>query len=364
MTRDRQPKLNAQISAEAAEWFVEMRTGELNAAGRQQFDAWVRSSPEHLRAYLEIAAVWNEREELVALREGTGPLDELLEVPDNVVDLPRSGLASTAAARTNSRGNPSAEAISAPECGRSGRRAWMAAGMIIAALIVGTVYFQVQTSRSYATEVGEQRLVRLKDGSTVELNSRSQVRVRFSAAERHVDLLEGQALFHVAKDRARPFIVRSDSLQVRAVGTQFDVNRKPSGTVVTVLEGRVAVTGSLPRQRAESAAPVVPDLSLGAGEQVTLARQMALQPVKTNVSAATAWTQHRLVLDSAPLQEVADEFNRYSTRTLIVEDHGSEALRLSGVFATDPDFFIRYLRERSDITISETDNEIRITRHD
>jgi transmembrane sensor len=66
MSRDTRSKLNAQISDEAAEWFVEFRTGDMNAASRQQFDAWLRSSPEHLRAYLEIAAIWNESHALTA----------------------------------------------------------------------------------------------------------------------------------------------------------------------------------------------------------------------------------------------------------------------------------------------------------
>ena len=82
------------------------------------------------------------------------------------------------------------------------------------------------------------------------------------------------------------------------------------------------------------------------------------------VVPATAWTQRQLVLDSVPLKEVAEEFNRYSTRPLIVEDSGAHELRLSGVFSTDPDFLIRYLRERTDIRIQETDTEIHILRHD
>src|SRR5579863_191122 len=62
-------QLNAQISEEAAEWLVEFRTGDIDAAGRRQFDAWVRSSPEHLRAFLEVAAIWNEGSGLDARRE-------------------------------------------------------------------------------------------------------------------------------------------------------------------------------------------------------------------------------------------------------------------------------------------------------
>src|SRR5205823_2531257 len=86
-----------------------------------------------------------------------------------------------------------------------------------------------------------ERSIALPDGSLIELNARSSVRVRFTSNERAVELFEGQALFRVAKDPARPFIVSSDGKRVRAVGTQFDVYRKKASTTVTVLEGRVTV---------------------------------------------------------------------------------------------------------------------------
>ncbi len=83
--------------------------------------------------------------------------------------------------------------------------------------------------QTYATGIGEQRSIVLADGSTVDLNSRSKIRIRFSSERRGVELIEGQALFKVAKDHARPFVVDSDGTRVRAVGTQFDVYRKRRG---------------------------------------------------------------------------------------------------------------------------------------
>jgi transmembrane sensor len=164
---------------------------------------------------------------------------------------------------------------------------------------------------------------------------------------------------------------------VRAVGTQFDVYRKSEGTVVTVLEGRVAVTTDGLNAVASPNGPSTPVVAdfleritapdtalLSAGEQVTLTRAVAPKPIRANVSAATAWTQHQLVLESKPLSEVAEEFNRYSARKLMVEESGRHPLRLSGVFSTDPDFLIRYLRDRPDITVRETESEIHISHHD
>jgi transmembrane sensor len=246
---------------------------------------------------------------------------------------------------------------------------WKALGIAAALLCLGLgLWYQLTRAPVYTTEFGEQRSVRLVDGSTVELNSRTQIRVRYSRAERRIELLRGQALFQVSHDPARPFIVWSDSARVKAVGTRFDVNLKKRGTVVTVIEGRVAVTsGESHRIDARSIKHDGPDsasLFLVAGEQVTLTPRAILQPTRTNVAAVTAWTQHQLVLDSERLVEVADEFNRYSARPLIVQDNGRPELRLSGVFSTDPEFLIRYLRGRPDITIHETESEVRITRHD
>jgi transmembrane sensor len=404
MSRDKPIKLNAQISEEAAEWLVEFRTGDIDAAGRRQFDAWVRSSPEHLRAFLEVAAIWNEGSGLDPRRElDIDSLGALKHDTGNVVSFEgasrglHDGLPLTPASTSCSQSVPdllSADASMGqviPEqivrvssyAGKQPkfqfpRRFAVAASILFVGLAAaGSLWYQFSHAPIYTTEVGQQRTIKLSDGSTVELNSRSSLRVRFSKGERNVELLEGQVLFHVAKDHSRPFIVASDGMLVRAVGTQFDVYRKTEGTVVTVLEGRVAVTTADVDTAASpngSATPIVADFLqritapdtafLSAGEQVTLTRAVTPKPVRANVSAATAWTQHQLVLESKPLSEVAEEFNRYSARKLVVEDSSNYPLRLSGVFSTDPDFLIRYLRNRPDISVRETLSEVHISHHD
>ena len=120
-------------------------------------------------------------------------------------------------------------------------------------VIAGAIWWQAEHFPIYATEIGERRSITLADGSTVDLNARSRVRIEFSKKERRVDLLDGQALFQVTKDKNRPFIVSSGDATVRAVGTQFDVYRRTNSTTVTVLEGRVAVYSTA---HVESTAPV------------------------------------------------------------------------------------------------------------
>jgi transmembrane sensor len=226
----------------------------------------------------------------------------------------------------------------------------------------------------YVTQVGEQRSITLSDGSTMELNSRSKVRVRYSEHERALELLEGQALFRVAHDTSRPFIVTSDGTRVRAVGTQFDVNKKREGTVVTVVEGRVSVLTDVSDARVDAinvnvseSMPQLPHeggagILLAAGEQIAVSDTAAERVEQPDVARAIAWTQKQLVFKAATLTEVAEEFNRYNQRQLVVQDPELYEFHISGVFASsDPGALLQFLRERAGVRVVESDNAIYLT---
>ena len=266
----------------------------------------------------------------------------------------------------------------------------MAASVALLGVLAAWGLWSKLSVPEYATTTGEQRSLEFTDGSTVELNSRSRIRVRYSEGERAVDLLEGQALFHVAKDPRRPFIVNADGTRVRAVGTRFDVYRKHDGTVVTVVEGRVAVRTDLGAASAEESQPTatagagsaalqdgvgVPSPSdaaglsrgpilLSAGEQLVVTQKEAQKASHPNIASATAWTQREIVFESATLSDVAEEFNRYNRRQLIIEDPELYGFHISGVFSsTDPDSLIRFLRERPGVRVTVTGSEIRIAKN-
>jgi transmembrane sensor len=307
-----------------------------------------------------------------------------------------------------------------PRAGRELRpRVWRrsfaaAAACAILATLAAALWWQTERYPLYSTDVGERRSLTLADGSTVDLNARSSIRVEFTKTERHVELLGGQALFQVAKDSARPFIVRSAEATVRAVGTQFDVNRKPSGTTVTVLEGRVAVYASTHAQGSESlslplpsdsaqppaktassttvpsrrdatalsshstsgSAPTLPappagltdpsgaaPVFLSAGEQVTVTPEAIPEPQHADLTATTAWMQRRLTFDGSKLSDVVAEFNRYNHRQLVLEGRELSDFHVSGVYSsTDPTSLLRFLREQPGVRIVETESEIRIER--
>ena len=185
----------------------------------------------------------------------------------------------------------------------------------------------------------------------------------FDDSTRTIDLLEGEALFRVAREASRPFVVRAAGTFVRVIGTEFDVDEKDRGTVVTVVDGRVAVSRANARpDRGQS--EVRPGgqegVFVSAGERIDMAEGARSSPTRINASSATAWTQGKIILQAATLAEVVESFNRYSQRRLTAMDQGEVPFRLSGVFSTDPDFLIRYLRERADIEVQESATGIRI----
>jgi len=374
-----QARFNTQIYEEACDWFVQCRAGDLGGASRNEFDLWLRRSPEHLSAYLEIAAIWNNGPCLDPSNKWNADtlIFQAAEDPGNVVRLtrvPQSESPSDGSIGVAAHPRNSQEPRPSP---RRRRRVSALVASLVAFTLLATAWFALLRAPVYLTGTGEQRTVMLVDGSTVELDTRSKIQVRYSDRVRAIELLEGQALFHVAKDAARPFVVRSDGMQARAVGTQFDVYKKSSGTVVTVVEGRVAVANawvtpsspdatdsaadaeqsSLPADAAASAG----GLMLAAGEQAVVTHNAARRAEHPNFAGATAWTRQQLVFNSASLSEVAEEFNRYNGRKLVIDPSALDNVHISGIFAsTDPTSLIRFLRLRPGVHIIETPTEVRI----
>jgi transmembrane sensor len=362
------PPLNTQIYDEAAEWFVEFRAGEVGETQRRRFCKWLRASPEHQRAYLELAAIWTEGPRLDAGRRFDEQSAGLAAEP-NVIALDRP----------QELPSPQTSHAPAPRASTAGRWTRVVAIAVPLAAAFGLVIIGgiLHAQRGlYGTDVGEQRSITLTDGTRIELNARSKLRVSYSKEAREVDLIHGQALFSVARDAGRPFVVSSDRARIRAIGTRFDVYRKPDETTVTVVEGKVgvhrsdgaAVTRPAP-QRAPDAAETRDGgathrdeesaIVLAAGEQVIITARATVRPDKPDIAAATAWTQRRLVFQATPLAEVAAEFNRYNPRRLVIRSPELTTFRISGMFSsTDPAALLQFLQARPGITVTEHGEEI------
>jgi transmembrane sensor len=344
-------KTHAAVVAEASEWFIDFRAGDVNGEARLRFIEWLRRSPEHIQAYLEVSGVWSELPS--SDPEGRFDIASLIAGARSESDvIPLS--------RLSPRPPPAAPAAEPRAFRRFMRRPVLAAAALALLASMTALFLMINrdTARSYATGIGEQRTIQLVDGSTVELNSRSKVTVRLTDRRRDVALIEGQALFRVAKDKQRTFVVRAGEAQVRAVGTEFDVYRKQTETVVTVVEGRVE---TYPGSDGAGAAAIV----LSAGEQLTVLPHTVTKPMRADTVAATAWVQKRLIFEETPLSEVAEEFNRYNRRPLAIDDLELQKLKISGIYSsTDPASLINFLRNQNSVRVIETENQVRVVRRD
>lgn len=354
-----QPGPNQQILEEASAWFVTFRGQEVGSTAARDFHAWLKRSPEHIRAYLEIAAIYAD---IPAPAQGRTPAELIAAAKAS----PELNVISLDVAANGSR-QPKPNETARP---RFATRFMLAASVLICVFVGAWLYLDRNT---YGTGIGEQRSITMEDGSIVELNARSKVRIAFTDRQRDVQLLEGQALFRVAKDRQRPFVVHAGTASVRAVGTQFDVNRRSRGTTVTVLEGRVAVLSSTPVSgQGAVTQPVTPDILthetkrsgeilLVSGEQMTVTPTDVRKAERPDIEAATAWTQHLLVFDGTALSEVLEEFSRHSTRRIVVDSPELAALKISGQYtSTNPDSLLRFLRLQNGVVVSEVNGEIHL----
>ncbi len=344
--------MNEQSREDAADWLVELHGGSASDHTRQRFADWLRASPEHVRAYLSVKEIWDAAAAYDPERRVD--VDALLT---EVFDSTRPALL-RGKFRFRREGSITPRQLLASPGVRRG------VALSVLTLALATCgFFLSHPYVSYATSVGEQRMLTLEDGSLVELNAASRIRVHFAPRERDVVLVEGEALFNVATAPPSPFVVTTGSARVRAVGTAFDVNRHSAETVVTVLEGQVAVSPtetSLPSVGSpEESADAV---QVTAGQQIALSKRAPLRRTPPNLSAVTAWTQQQLIFDKTPLLDVAEQFNRFNAQKLEMTDPAAGGIKISGNFpALDPlslPRFVRFLREQPGLQVEETPEKI------
>lgn len=343
-------QVRAIIVQEAAQWHLLNRTGSLSEGQRILFVQWLRTSPMHVQEYLGIATIAQELAAATAGLEAESTLScgEETKEDHNVFDFP---------ARENTANDPAD--------GRSMfRRVAVAAcstALVVAALLAWTLH-PWNSTKTYRTAHGEQSIWPLADGSVLQLNSDSQVTVRYSTGERLVELARGQARFQVAHETGRRFRVVSGITQVIAVGTNFDVYHRTDATVVTVIEGRVAIlAGSAPPPSSAASLPTSA-LSVGAGEQVQVDAAAQVHPtVRAQLSQATAWMRQQIVFDHKKLSEVAEEFNRYGPVPIHIDDERLGELQVSGVFdAYDTESFTSFLKRLDGVAVETMRYQIRV----
>ena len=320
------PSTSQEVYDQAAHWAALHDLGTLSPLQQAEFEQWLESDKRHLGAY--------------ARAEGT------------LIRVERShgwirGVVSTL------------EPIRAPN---QVRRRILLTGAVAASLatigFVGTQFLRESAGQTFSTGKGEVREVLLADGSIIKLNTDSKVEVEYTADTRTIHLVAGEAIFDVAKNKARPFVVEANGTRVRAVGTSFTVSLLPQRPVeVLVKEGVV----ELVRTNGGGSAPI----------RVS-ANQRALVPAEAPITAVAlpqeelakyiAWEHGRIAFDDEALQDAANEFARYSDIGIVV-DPAVARMTITGSFVSnDPVAFARAAAATLGLQVEVNGSDVKIFR--
>jgi transmembrane sensor len=214
---------------------------------------------------------------------------------------------------------------------RPSRWVWTAGATALAASIVLVVVFVTsgQQPNEYVTQVGETRTVTLAHGTQIDMNTATKILVANEGSGRHVVLEQGEALFHVARDPAHPFVVTVGDRDVRDLGTMFNVLRNNGVITVVVAEGRVAVSPHANVQNAD-------EVKLSQGDQLVHSEDNGTTTVeRVDIAHALAWRDGYLIYDNAPLSKVVRDLNRYFPYHVVLENNAVAMRRFSGALRMD-----------------------------
>ena len=306
---------------QACAWIARLRSDALSAADRRAFTAWMTESDSNRQAFDEMAELWGDLGVLSHL-----PIDELY--PESVPSTAQH------AAKAGSRAKKNAPATNGWQLPQWLLGGGLATACLAVALWVGNEWLAQSPTQQqiYVTAVGETRTVALADGSEVQLNTNSELRVNFSREERRTQLMRGEAYFEVARQTSRPFTVAAGSANIRVLGTKFNVERNPDNTRVSVTGGTVAVS------EAHTASGLEPEsVKLTRNQKVSVSGSGISDVARTTPEEAIDWTLGQLVFDQTPLNEALEELNRYLSVPAAAAP-GIEDRTLSGTFElTDPE---------------------------
>jgi len=348
-------QIRGAIAEQAGEWFVANEDGPMDARDCAALAAWFVTSPVHIEEFLGVSALARDLKE--ARTDAEYSLEAIL------------ARASAEKGRPVPRLWPRViEAVRDTSPGRWLRAAAAVAMSVIlslALLLTGNLRLTGRAAGPagiatlhFDTRHGEQLTQRLADDSVLYLNTDSAVSVRYSKSERLVTLISGQAEFEVAHEANRPFRVHAGSVDVIDIGTQFDVRLERGTTVVTVVEGRVAVG-----PRNSSPGYAVRSIELGANQQLRVPEgEWPAAPVAVDAERSTSWLHRQIAFDHEPLERVAAEYNRYASKPIEIITPALRTLQISGVFATDDaDAFIAFLRTLQGVRVEVTETRILVS---
>ncbi|UAJ12377.1 FecR family protein [Glacieibacterium megasporae] len=318
------PDDTERIAREAANWAARLNGRVIDTETLETFAQW-RRDPRNAQAYHQVESAWSRAADFGADRD--------------IAEATRAALA-----RGGKRGI--ADTIKA--------YAW--SGGLVASLAVAGLFIALDRPTTYATAVGEQKLIRLADGSRVHINSDSSLIARVDTTRRQLELERGEAYFEVAHDPSLPFIVRTNRGRIVATGTRFDVDRRDNETRVVLTDGRVRIYDG-PDAEAR------PAVFLNPGEAITLGRVPYDTPRHVNIEMVMNWLSGHLVFHQTPLAVAIAEMNRYTVRKIRLDASGLRDAEVDGRFEIgDVDGFLGAVTELFPLhAVKDADGSITLT---
>jgi transmembrane sensor len=313
-----------QIDAEAANWAARIDRGPLAPGDEQDFQSWLGTDVRCVGAFARVRALALTTERARALGPDFDP------------------------------------AAFRPTPFLSRRTIVQTGGAIAATLaIAATGSWAVLRNRGrFSTGKGETKVIALKDGSVVTLNTASEIQVRYSEGLRSVDLIRGEALFDVAKSKARPFVVAAGDTSVRVVGTSFTVRHLDMAPVqVLVREGVVEVSG--PEGGAAPVRITANNMAVSDSGGAISAESVPVAQLRRQL----AWENGQIAFEGETLAQAVEEFSRYSDTRIVIDDPGLAKEEIAGLFkATDPVGFAHTIAISLNAHAEVGEGEVRLTR--
>ena len=312
---------------EAAGWFARLWADSATGDQWLAFEAWLAASPDNVAAYERLEQVWIDLE--------TDPQSFIRALDHGVI-------------------RPAARRVRPVREASSGRRGWIVAAMgALAATVVLGIEIADNLGASTQTLVlkappGQTRSFRLSDGSSVNLNAGSVLRVEINRVSRRVVMADAEAVFDVAHDAKRPFLITSGDREVRVVGTMFNLRQRGDDMALSVRRGVVEVR---PVDQ-----PGAQPLRVTVGQQLAHRRGAGTTLAEDGrAEAAFAWTTGQLIYRDRPLGEVAADVSRRFD-VAVTADPSASSLRFSGVLVLDnaPDV-LRRIEAFAPVTAQRTD---------
>ncbi len=309
------------VDLAAAEWLQRRHFWTWTSEDQAELDAWLGESDAHRVAYLRQCAVWQSAERLIVLREPQPKQSE-------TVKSQRPFLIGTAAM------------------------------LVVAAILGGAAFFVRDMGITYATEIGGHKTITLADGSRIELNTDSVVRVNEGDDGRHAVLVRGEAYFEIHHDAAHPFSVTANTYRVTDLGTKFVMRNIANHLEVALVEGSARVQSTNFLAPVPSALLTPGDVVIADASSMSMTRKSVEQ-----ISDDLGWRHQVLVFKDATLEGAAGEFNRYNAEKLVVASPDIGSLKINGTFqAKNIELFAQSAKELFGLRVAKIGNETVISR--